>query len=378
MKVIINGKVYFEEKFHDGLAVIFDEKIKEVRKADSLDLNDFDEVINAEGNYVLPAFIDVHIHGYEGVDTMDADSECVKKISKGITANGVGAYLPTTMTMDKESIVKALDNVIKTKEEQTEGAVILGVHLEGPFISPKYKGAQPEEYIVAPDFDLVEKYQDLIKVMTIAPEAEGAIEMIKKYSDKICFSLGHSSAMAEESILGFEAGAKSVTHLFNAMTGIHHRNVGLAGVALSRDNYCELIADNKHVSPLLFPMIRKAKGDDKLILITDCMRAGGLDEGIYSLGGQRVTVKDGICRLDDGTIAGSILKLKDGLKNFIAGSGASLEDCVKMVSTNQAKYLSVDDEYGTLDAGKWSNITILNKDLDVVKTIVKGVVEYEI
>lgn len=378
MKAIVNGKVYYESRFQDGLVLVYDERIKEIKRLDEVDLSICDEVIDAGDNYVVPAFIDVHIHGYNGVDTMDGDSECVKIISKGITANGVGAFLPTTMTMDKPSIEKALDNVIKTKEEQVSGATILGVHLEGPFISAKYKGAQPEEFIVNPDFELMEKYKDIIKVVTIAPEAEGALEMIKKYSDTICFSLGHSAADAYQANDGFDAGAKSVTHLFNAMTGIHHRNVGLAAAALVGDNYVELIADNKHVNPMLFPLIKKAKGIEKVLLITDCMMAGGLKEGVYSLGGQKVTVKEGVCRLDDGTIAGSILKLRDGLKNFIKANDSTLEECITAVTLNQAKYLSVENDYGTLDVGKYSNIVLLNKELDVVKTIVKGVIEYEI
>ncbi len=378
MKAIVNGKVYFGSGFKDGMVLVYDEKIQDLKKIDEVDLSVYDEIIDAAGAYVVPAFIDVHIHGYNGVDTMDGDSECVKIISKGITSNGVGAFLPTTMTMDKPSIEKALKNVRKTKDEQEGGATILGVHLEGPFISAKYKGAQPEEYIVKPDFELMEEYKDIIKVVTIAPETEGALEMIDKYSDTICFSLGHSSADAYQAKDGFAAGAKSVTHLFNAMTGVHHRNVGLATAALVGDNYVELIADNKHVNPILFPLVKKAKGIDKVLLITDCMMAGGLKEGVYSLGGQKVTVKDGICRLDDGTIAGSILKLKDGLKNFIKANDSTLEECITAVTLNQAKYLGVEDDYGTLDIGKYSNITLLNKDLDVVKTIVKGVVEYEI
>ncbi len=378
MKAIINGKVYYDGKFNEDVVLVFDEIIKSVKNKAEVDLDEFEEIIDADCNYVVPGFIDVHIHGYDGVDTMDGDSECVKKISEGITSNGVTAFLPTTMTMDYDSIIRALDNVIKTKEEQTKGATILGVHLEGPFISKKYKGAQPEEFIVAPDFELVEKYKDILKVITIAPEADGALEMIEKYGDKICFSLGHSAATGEQAKAGFEKGAKSVTHLFNAMTGVHHRNVGLAAVALGGENYCELIADNKHVSPMLYPLVKKAKSLDKVLLITDCMMAGGLKEGVYSLGGQKVTVKDGICRLDDGTIAGSILKLKDGLKNFIEGSNSTLEESIKLVTENQAKYLKIDDKYGTLDVGKYSNIVLLNKDLDVIKTIVKGATQYEI
>ncbi len=376
MKAIVNGKIYQNEHFTDGKVLLFDEKIRGI--IGSEEIPDEAQIIDAKGKYVVPGFIDVHIHGYAGVDTMDGEISALETISENIVKNGVCAYLPTTMTMEMETIRKALKSIRHFMEIQKKGAVALGAHLEGPFINVKYKGAQKGECIIAPNAKLVEEFQDVIKVITIAPEVEGALDMIEKYSDKICFSIGHTGATAGQAVKGFKVGAKSVTHLFNAMTGIHHREVGVAVAALSGDNYCELIADNIHVNPMLYPLVKKAKGTQKVLLITDCIRAGGLNEGVYSLGGQRVTVKDGVCRLDSGTIAGSVLKLNQGLKNFVEATDTTLEEAVKIVSTNQAKYLSVLDNYGTLDKGKEANIVLLDENIKISKTIVKGEIEYEI
>ena len=382
MKSISNGKVLYKGKFHKDLVLIFSdvvEKVISVNAYEQYKMTHLEiEEVDAKGAYVLPGFIDVHIHGYKGIDTMDGDVQKLERMAELITENGVTAFLPTTMTMPMEAISKALDTVIELKGKQmTKGAIVLGAHLEGPYISEGFKGAQPSEFIRLPEQSFVEKYIDVIKVMTIAPEVEGAIEMIQAYKDRINFSLGHTGASFDEAIDAYETGAIGTTHLFNAMTGLHHRNPGVVGAALSCGCYSEVIADNFHINPGLFKMLVKAKGLDKILLITDCMRAGGLEEGIYHLGGQEVTMKQGQCTLANGTIAGSVLKLHEGLKNFTATIEEELADVIPLVTENQAKYLGVGDRMGTLEVGKEANIVVMNDTYNIEMTIVKGNKIYE-
>ncbi|MDW7669795.1 MAG: N-acetylglucosamine-6-phosphate deacetylase, partial [Bacillota bacterium] len=252
-----------------------------------------------------------------------------------------------------------------------------GVHLEGPFINNKFKGAQSEKHIIPVDHEILDRYKDIIKVVTIAPEKDGSLETIKKYKNDMNFSIGHSGATYEEAIEAFEHGACCTTHLFNAMTGLHHRNLGIVGAALTTDCYSELIADNIHVSKNLYEMLVKVKGLNKLLLMTDCIRGGGLGEGVYTLGGQKVNIKNGKCTLDSGTIAGSVLKLNQGFKNFAEASNESIESIVPLITINQAKYLGLEDKLGSLTQGKRADIVIMNDDYDITKTIVKGKLVYE-
>lgn len=385
MKSIVNGKIYKNQTFIEDDVLIFGESIKQLMtREEYIRLKDsgttvFEE-IDAQGHYVVPGFIDVHIHGYKGVDVMDGDVDSIEKMAKGITENGVTAFLATTMTMDKSSIMNALNSIRKVMTDNTlnqEGAMVLGAHLEGPFINTEYKGAQSERYVIPPAKEWLDEFGDTIKVVTIAPEIEGALEIIESYSDTINFSLGHTGASYEKAMEAYAKGAKSATHLFNAMTGLHHRNPGVVGAAFSCDCYSELIADNIHVHPDLYPLVMRVKGKDRLLLITDCMRAGGLPEGEYDLGGQAVTVKDHKCTLKSGTIAGSVLKLNEGLNHFNEVVEEELAQCIGLVTENQAQYLKVDHIMGTLDVNKLANIVIMDEEINIIKTFVKGSMVYE-
>ena len=383
MKSIINGLLYVKQKFVKDYVIIFDEKIRDLISREEYDAYKKDhsdiEEVDAKGDYVVPGFIDVHIHGYKNVDVMDGLVSSIVKISKDITENGVCAYLPTTMTMPKDSIVKALETIRQVKDGTQDGlgALVLGAHLEGPFINKDFKGAQPKEFIEEPDEALVEQFKDVIKVITIAPEIPGAMDFIEKYSADFNFSIGHSGASYDIAKEAINKGLKSTTHLFNAMTGLHHREPGVVGAAFTCDCFSEVIADKFHVHPDLFKLIVKAKGLEKILLITDCMRAGGLGEGTYDLGGQMVTVKNGQCRLAQGTIAGSVLKLNEGLRNFNDSVEENLEQLIPLVTSNQASYLGMEDQLGTLEVNKIANIVIMNKEISINKTIVKGKVAYE-
>jgi len=385
LKSILNGKIYINHRFISDSVLVYDTRIQGIFSVEEYAIYkknhaSIDE-IDAHGAYVTPGFIDVHIHGYKGFDTMDGDIASLTHLAEAITENGVTSFLPTTMTMPLEAIRKALDTITTLKDNHdtlnTGGAMILGAHLEGPFINEAYKGAQPKEFIHLPNSNFVQEYAQTIKVVTLSPETPGALLLIDQFKESIRFSIGHSGATYEQAMESFERGACCTTHLFNAMTGLHHRKPGIVGAALASSCYSEVIADTIHIHPGLFSVLLKAKGADKLLLITDCMRAGGLAEGTYELGGQVVQVKNGTCTLMNGTIAGSVLTLNKGLHNFKQATHALLETLLPLVTSNQASYLGVESEMGTLEVGKLANIVIMDESVSINKTIVKGQIIYE-
>ncbi|MEG6612726.1 N-acetylglucosamine-6-phosphate deacetylase [Pseudoclostridium thermosuccinogenes] len=337
-----------------------------------------EEVIDASNYYVLPGFIDIHTHGGNGNDTMDATYEALDNMSKFYASKGVTACLPTTMTAPIKDIVKALENIRDTVKRGTSGATILGVNLEGPFISKKYKGSHPEEYIVSPSIELIEgfieKSGDNIRVMTIAPELDGVDEIIEHFKGRnIVFSAGHTAVNYKEGMKAFEKGFNHVTHLFNAMMGIHHREPGFTGAALDNDQVTvELICDGIHINPAVIRMVVKCKTCGRVALITDSTMAAGLEDGEYTLGFEKIFVKNGEARLENGVLAGSTLTLIDAVKNMVNKFGISLEETIQMATLVPAKAIHVDDRKGSIDVGKDADLVILDKDLNVVKTIVMG------
>lgn len=369
----MNGRVVLPNEVVSDVAIIFDEKIKAIVPVAEVNTNDY-EVIDAKGNLVAPGLVDIHIHGYLGEDASDGSTDGLKKMAAGIAANGVTSWCPTTMTLAKEDLDKAFDAARQVKAEKGYGAKILGVHSEGPFINPSKKGAQPEEYIVAPNADFILDNADILKLYTMAPEMNGGTECVKKvYEDgRVLTSMGHTGASFDEAQAGIEAGVRHATHLFNAMTPLQHRNPGVVGAALSDERVsCELIADTFHVSPGLYKLVAKAKGD-KLCLITDCMRAGGMEDGDYTLGGQHV-IKTGIkCLLEDGTIAGSVLKLNEAVRNLYNHTELSLSQVFACASLNPAKAIGEADCVGSLEAGKCADIIICDDDFNILTTIIDG------
>ena len=278
MKCIVNGRIIRKDDIISGFAIVFDEKIRAIVPENEIHTEEY-EVIDAKGNLVAPGLVDIHIHGYLGEDASDGSAEGLKVMAAGIAKNGVTSWCPTTMTIAKEEIVKAFDIAREVKaENECYGAKILGVNCEGPFINPSKKGAQPGEFILPPDGNFIVEHADILKLFTVAPEMDGAKECIETvYKDgRVLASMGHTGASFEEANVGIESGVRHATHLFNAMTALQHRNPGVVGAALSDERVsCELIADTFHVNPGLFKLVAKAKGD-KLCLITDCMRAGGM------------------------------------------------------------------------------------------------------
>ncbi len=382
LKAIINGKIITEEKVLDNIILLYSDKILGFidSKTTGELLQNCEEVVDAKGNYVSPGFIDMHIHGSGGYDIMDGTQESLAAISSIVAKNGVTGILATTMTMSREKVYTALDNIKNFMGKEEQGAKILGVHLEGPFINKKYKGAQPEEFIIKPDFGFIHKYVDIIKVITLAPEMDVDFKFIKevKENSNIILSIGHSNAEYDQVMKAIENGISHATHTFNAMTPLNHRNPGAVGAILVSDIYCELIADKIHVHPAIFRILATLKGMDKLILITDSMRAGCLHDGISELGGQKVIIKNGTARLEDNTLAGSTLRLNQAIKNFMDYNGNEIYQAVKLASLNPAKELNIEKDRGSLEAGKYSDIAIFDKELRIQQTIVEGKTVYRI
>jgi len=335
MKAIVNAKIIMDREVLVGYNLLFlKNKIINITK----ELPDDVEIIDAKGLYLSAGFIDIHIHGSNGFDVMDGTSEALDGISKSIMQTGTTSFLATTMTMSKEDIESALDNIQKFKAN--DRAKILGVHLEGPFINPTKKGAQNEAYIQRPNFELIEPYMDIVKMITLAPEVDGAKEFmhyLQKHYPNVLLSIGHSNASYEQSKESFSMGISHATHLFNAMNPLHHREAGVVGAVLEDENIsCDIIADLIHIHHSFFPMLHKLKKEN-LLLITDAMRAGCLCAGVSEIGGQKVIVKDGEARLEDGTLAGSVLKINEALRNFYKYTDISLPKLIAMVTSVPAK-----------------------------------------
>lgn len=378
MKAIINGKVITKNGLLSGKAVLYDDSIIDIVQETELKRVDIEETIDAGGLYISPGFIDIHTHGAAGCDTMDGSEDAVETIGRAKAATGVTGYLPTTMTMDWDLIKKSLCSIEAVRLKNI-GVRVLGCNLEGPFISAQYPGAQDPAFIRKPDFSLIKDYKGLIRIVAMAPELEGSQIFIESCRNEgIVVSIGHSNATYEEAVKAIEWGAVNITHTFNAMTPLNHRNPGIVGAAMENANVnCELIADNIHVHPAAQRILLQAKGIGRITLVTDSMRAAGMDEGQYDLGGQRVLVKNGSARLENGTLAGSILGINTALKNFRKNTGVSIEDAVKTVTQNPARLLSMENSIGSLEKGRNADIVIFNHEFDIKYTIVGGHVVYK-
>ena len=371
MKAIINGRILLPDQEITGQALLFDDVIRGISAEVPADCG----VIDAEGAYVSPGFVDVHIHGYLGADASDGDPDGLRTMAEGILRNGVTSFLPTTMTVPWDELEKAFETVRRlmpeSRERDFDGAEILGCHAEGPFINPKRKGAQQEEAILPPDAERMLRHADVIRLVTVAPEMPGALECIRSLSGRMSVSLGHTDADYDTARAGEKAGADHYTHLFNAMTGLSHRQPGAVGAALTGNSWVELIADTFHVHPDLFPLVRACRGKG-LILITDCTRAGGLSDGEYSLGGQPIFVQGISCRLKDGTIAGSVLKMNDAVRNYREHTGAPMYEAAACASLHPAASVGMADRKGSLLPGRDADILLMDEDCRIGKIFLRG------
>ena len=373
MTYVKNGKIIMPDGEITGRVLVFSDRIVDIIDEKDIGSYGIGEVYDAEGGIVAPGLIDIHIHGYMGDDSSDGIEKGLRDMSRAVTKNGVTSWLPTTMTVPFEQLEQVFDIIRRLKTEEGGGASILGVNAEGPFISPKYKGAQKEENIKNMDADFLIRNSDVIRLTTVAPETEGAIEAIKKVkaNSDIVLSIGHTSATYAQAMAGIEAGISHATHLFNAMSPMNHREPGTVGACLASENVtCELIADTFHINPGLFKLIYGIK-KDKLVLITDCTRAGGLEDGEYDLGGQLLTKKGIECRLPDGTIAGSVLTLNKALYNFKKHTGLEDHEVIYLASAGPAKLIG-ESERGSLEKGKRADIVVFDNEYNVRKTFVNG------
>ena len=341
-------------------------------------------VLDAAGCTLLPGFVDVHVHGGDGFDTMDATPEALLGMARFFARHGVTAFCPTTITAPQEAIRRAVANVAQvlesTPEERWPGARILGVHLEGPYISPQYPGAQPAQFIREPD---VAEFLELVaagpvSLITLAPEQPGAEALIAAALERgVGVVLGHTAASYDQAVAAIRQGASQATHTFNAMTGLHHRRPGTVGAVLSQDAIrAQLIADNIHVHPAVMDILGRCKGVEGTILITDAMRAAGLPPGQYDLGGQTVTVAEGACRLANGSLAGSILTMDRALANFLAATGWPLEQGWPVSSRTPTRSLGLGREMGAVAPGYRADLVLLDEDLQAVATVVGGRLVY--
>lgn len=378
LKCLYNGIILKDGQKIEGKALLYHDVIVGIVSVEEA-FSKAKEKTDVKGCYISPGFMDIHIHGYMGVDTMDGDLEAIKIIAQAIPANGVTSFLPTTMTMDREKITTSIKSIRQAMKHPPVGAEVLGVHMEGPFLNAAFKGAQNEAYLQLPDAAYIKKNKDVIRHITIAPEIDGAIEFIKEIhrDTNISLAMGHSGATFDQAQKGIKYGITHVTHLFNGMSGLHHREPGVVGAALASDISCEIICDTIHVHPGLFQLLSNMKGPDQLVLVTDCMGAGGKKEGEYSLGGQKVIVENGQVRLENGKLAGSVLKLNNGLRNIMAHTTIPVEKAIKYVTINPAKVIGLEDKKGTLDCGKDADITVFDKNMVIEMTIGKGKKIYE-
>ncbi len=327
----------------------------------------------------VPGFIDIHIHGSAGHDVMDATEEALRGIAQSLPKEGTTSFLATTMTQSIYAINKALQNVARYQPGKKE-AELIGVHLEGPFVSKKRAGAQPIRYIIDPSIDLFNQWQNKslqnIKIVTIAPEVKNALSFIEQISSEVIVSLGHTDANYSEMIAAIQAGASHITHLYNQMSPLHHRDVQAIGAALLEEELLtELIVDTIHSHEKAVELAFRLKGADNIILITDAMRAKQMPPGNYELGGQAVVVSEKDARLEDGTLAGSILTMEQAVQNMKKITNCSELELVKMSSFNAAKQLKL--KKGRLSPGYDADITIIDDQWNVLYTICKGVLAYK-
>ncbi len=371
MKYIKGGKIVTEGNVLTNHILVFDDKINAILPENSVDLTD-KEVIDAKGNYVCPGFISTHIHGCMNCDTEDGSVDGLNKIAEHLLSTGVTHWCPTLCTVDIPAFNKTLNAVRQAKKDGV-GAQIIGLYLEGIFLSKEKKGAHKEEWLRLPDANLVIKNKDIISLVICAPELSGAQEFIKAVTEQgVNVAVGHSNATYEQTKQAIDAGATDTTHLFNACSPLSHRDTGLPGAVLSDDRvYTELICDNFHVSPVMYDLVYKLKGN-KLILITDSIRPAGMPDGEYIQGGLHVTKKGAECRLDDGTIAGSMLDLNKGINNVINNSNIPLNEIINAVSLNPARMLKVDDKIGSLEVGKNADIVIADEDFNIINVFKNG------
>ncbi|MBG0964927.1 N-acetylglucosamine-6-phosphate deacetylase [Bacillus sp. SRB1LM] len=341
------------------------------------------EIIDYTGYWIAPGLVDTHIHGFRNHDIMDNDFQGLNEISEGLLTCGVTSFLPTTLTSSTEALNHVVE-MIGANYTKVRGAKIKGIFLEGPFFTEKHKGAQNTKYFCNPSVEKLEVWQrlsnDSIKKIAIAPERKGVAEFVEyAVGEEIAVALAHSDATYEEAKQAVERGASIFVHTFNGMSPLHHREPGMAGAAMNlKDVFAEIICDGHHVHPAVANILMNARGRDQTVLVTDCMMAGGMPEGTYQLGEFAVEVKAGAARIEGGSLAGSVLQLKDAVKNVVDWGIATPEEAIYMASTAPAKSIGMDGECGKIAKGYAADFIVLNPELKLMATYLDGACRYHL
>lgn len=373
---IINGNVYINGSFEEKTILLEDGKINLLNQEDEIPKGA--EVYDAAGKKIVPGFIDLHTHGAVGVDVNAATAEELEKISHFMALQGTTSWLCSVLTDTKEQTLWCIDEFKKHAAMESDGANLLGIHLEGPFLASEYKGAMPEYLLQGANLDLLKEYQKAaegnIKYLTVSPEVEGIVDMIPAVKEMgIVVAIGHSGADYDTAMKAIENGAECSTHTFNAMKLLHQHFPAIMGAVMETDIYCEAICDGRHLHPGVVRLLIKTKGIDKVVAVTDSIMAAGLPDGNYKLGVNDVVVKDGDAKLaSNGVRAGSTLTTGKALQNLLEFTKRPLEEVIKLLTENPAKLIGVYDKKGSIEQGKDGDLVVLGSNYEVVDTFVAG------
>jgi hypothetical protein len=362
-----------DRMLEDSAILIEDKKIKKILSSDELEGK---EVIDYKDSIICPGFVDTHVHGFCGHDFMDKSDEGLRSICRDILKAGVTSILPTTLTASEDDIMEVVRIVKDNKDAY--GAKIQGIFLEGPFFTEKYKGAQNPSYFLKPEIEKLRKWQEIaggmIKKVALAPELEGSEEFVKKAREMgIYVALGHSDASYDEAKSAVDAGANIFVHTYNGMSGLHHRNPGMVGAAMTlEDVFAELICDGHHVHPVAADVLIRSRGYESVALISDCMMAGGMPVGKYKLGDYDVVLDGETVRLKEGNLAGSVLKMRDAVKNLVKWGIASPFEAIQMGTQVPAKSVGIDNVCGVIEEGRAADILVLDDEFSIVDVYLNG------
>ncbi len=362
-----------DRMLEDSAILIEDKKIKKILSSDELEGK---EVIDYKYSIICPGFVDTHVHGFCGHDFMDKSDEGLRSICRDILKAGVTSILPTTLTASEDDIMEVV-RIVKDNKD-TYGAKIQGIFLEGPFFTEKYKGAQNPSYFLKPEIEKLRKWQEIaggmIKKVALAPELEDSEEFVQKAREMgIYVALGHSDASYDEAKSAVDAGANIFVHTYNGMSGLHHRNPGMVGAAMTlEDVFAELICDGHHVHPVAADVLIRSRGYESVALISDCMMAGGMPVGKYKLGDYDVVLDGETVRLKEGNLAGSVLKMRDAVKNLVKWGIASPFEAIQMGTQVPAKSVGIDNVCGVIEEGRAADILVLDDEFSIVDVYLNG------
>lgn len=368
-----------EERLYSHSIIIENDLIKQITPSNFDDSN-FDLVINANNCLVIPGLIDIHVHGCMGIDTMDGNFDSLQTMSKYFASKGVTSFLPTTVTASSSDIDSAI-KCISNFHHSGNGAKVLGLHLEGPYLDEDYKGAQLSNHLrkAKPDEYLPWLESGVVKLFTVAPEVEGVLDLIemgRKFN--VRFAVGHSQASYDQMIKAIDRGLDQATHLFNGMPSLHHRSPGIVGAVLTDKRvYAQIISDGNHIHPAVINLVLRTKGIEKTIIITDGISATGCKNGKYRLGDQLVDVKNGVARTVSGSLAGSTLTMDIAVHNVMKFSKLPFEKVIQSATIVPARSLGLDGHLGKVKPGYKADLVLLDEKLEPNKTIVDGMVVYE-